>query len=110
MREHTIGERCDAHGYAEAMVAIMELARALGRIPVGRWDYRLETAPEWRVCVNGGDAAWTPPDGPEIPRFHAYVERDGWPVAMLNPADGTFVAGLEDAFIAAIRQERESYA
>lgn len=102
----TLGEMCDTHGYAEVMLKVGELAQALGRIPVGEWDYRFTTDPQWRVCVNGGQSAeWTPPEAPAVPRYHALFEYNGWFAGLVNPAEGTMLAGMEARAIAAIEQE-----
>lgn len=102
----TLGEAVDQRGYAQVMVLVGELAHVVGRIPCGEWEYRFTSDPRWRVCLNGGaQATWTPPEAPAIPRFHAYLEFNGWPAALVNPAEGTLINIDEASVIAALETE-----
>lgn len=101
----TVGEAVQRNGYCVVMLKLVDLAQAVGRIPVGEWDYRFVSDPTWRVCMNGGaSATWTPPDAPAIPRFESYLAHQGWPAALVNAAGGHCMVP-EDRIIAAIERE-----
>ena len=103
----TVGEAVEEEGYSELMLAVVELAERCGRVPVGQWAYRFTSEPRWRLYVNGGDKDWTPEGAMTIPRFHALLERDGWPVALVNAASGTIMGVPEEVTIAAVQRETE---
>jgi hypothetical protein len=101
----TVGEAVEQHGFCEVMLRIVDLAKHLGRIPAGEWDYRFASDPKWRICLNGGtQPTWTPTDAPAVERFYAYLEYNGWPAGIVNAAGGS-VALNEDRIIAAIERE-----
>jgi len=102
----TVGEKVERDGIMAAMLACTEIAEALGRIPAGEWDYRFQSEPTWRICLNGGKSEhWQPPNAPKIPQFHVYIERSGWPLALFNAADGTFMFSAENDFMQAADKE-----
>ena len=103
----TVGEAVEQNGYSELMLAVLELAEHCGRVPVGQWAYRFTSDPRWRLYVNGGEAEWRPVGTVTIPRYHALLERDGWPVALVNAAGGTLIGVPEDVTIAAVQRETE---
>jgi len=103
-RPMTMGEKVERDGPCALFVAIAELAEAHRRIPIGEWDSGpFLTDGRYRVMVNGGrHDEWN-----HIPRFHAMLEFNGWPVAMVSPAGGTIVGmdADEDEVIAAVKRE-----
>lgn len=93
---------------SEAFALITELAIGLGAAPLTKhgdcWEYRL--GDRWLIAVNGHRSPTKCSTGFEVPPFHAYVERDGWPGALLTPFGGTTVGHgheLEDALIAELK-------
>jgi len=93
---------------SEAFALITELAIGLGAAPltkhVGCWEHRL--GDRWLIAVNGHRTPTKCSTGCEVPPFHAYVEYDGWPCALLMPFGGTTVGHgheAEDALIAALK-------
>jgi hypothetical protein len=102
----TVGEKVERDGYCLVMVRLMDLAKALGRMPCGEWDYTFRSDPRWRVCLNGGvHAEWKPPDMISVPRFNAGVMVNGWPAGLVDAAGGTLIAGVEEQLLAAITRE-----
>jgi hypothetical protein len=102
----TVGEKVDRDGPCELLVRIADIALALGRIPVGEWDYTFASDRRWRVLLNGGQTdTWTPEPGLSVPRFHAMVFCNGLPLALVDAAGGTVAQGQEDPAIAAVEAE-----
>lgn len=106
MSQQTVGDVFDERGPCLLMAKVMDLAEQVGRMPFGEWDYRFQSDPRWRVCVNGGTSSeWTPPDAPAIKRFESYVEFNGWPAATFNTVDGAVIGITEDRILVAFEQE-----
>lgn len=101
----TVGEVFDERGPCLIMAKVAEIAEAIKRIPVGRWDYTFASDSRWRLCLNGGTDVWTPPGLLEIPRFEGVIARDGWPVATFNTVGGMVVGRTEDDIIEALECE-----
>ena len=78
---------------SEAFALIADLAIALGAAPltkhVGCWEHQL--GKRWFIAVNGHRTPTKTSKGDEVPPFHAYVERDGWPFGLIAPHDGVMV-------------------
>jgi hypothetical protein len=93
----------------EAMGRVADLAQALGvshinRLP-GCWEHAFGA---YRLAVNGHREPKAPTFAPDfqVDPYHAYVERDGLPLAILSPGGGTVVGGgTEDALIDALDAE-----
>lgn len=93
---------------SEAFSLIADLAIAVGAAPLnacaGCWEYRLGN--RWLIAVNGHGSPVKCSSGPEVPPYHAYVERGGWPGGLLAP-DGGVMLGyggeLEDELIAELK-------
>lgn len=88
--------------YSEAFSLIAELACALGAAPinarVGCWEHRIGDT--WLIAVNGHKepALCSAGEMPvEVPPFHAYIERNGWPGALLSPFGGVVAGYAGDA-------------
>lgn len=98
----------ETRAVSEAFLLIMELGLALGVNPVtqfaGCWEHRL--GERWLVALNGHRTLVTTSTGAEVPPFHVYVERDGWPVGLLTPFGGTMLPGLEDELIAELQRRQ----
>jgi hypothetical protein len=103
----TVGEKVDRDGACEALLKCADLAKALGRLPVGEWVYTFTTDVRWTIAMNGGQSEeWTPPGMTiKIPRFYAYAEYGQLPVGLFNAAGGTLLYGGEDELIAALDRE-----
>ena len=93
---------------SEAFALITELGIALGAAPlskfIGCWEHRI--CNRWLIAVNGHRTPTKCSTGCDVPPFHAYVEHDGWPGALLTPFGGTTVGHgheLEDALIAELK-------
>jgi hypothetical protein len=93
---------------SEAFALITELGIALGAAPlskfVGCWEHRL--GDRWLIAVNGHRTLTKTSTGCEVPPFHAYVERDGWPGGLLTPFGGTMVgygSEMEDELITELK-------
>jgi len=93
---------------SEAYALIADLTIALGAAPlarfVGCWEHRL--GDRWLVAVNGHGTPTKCSVGVEVPPFHAYIERDGWPAAMLTVRDGLVIGHgneLEDTLLAELK-------
>ena len=92
--------------------AIVEMSDRLkvyriGDLP-GCWEYQIDEA--WWIAVNGHKepvSVFRPqhPGVPvSVPPFTAYIEYNGWPAGLIDPARGTMAAGEganQDAFMAA---------
>lgn len=108
-RAQTVGEAVEALGYCQVMLDLAELAIVLGRTPVGEWDRTFVSDRRWRICLNGGPhAQWTVEAGIVVPRFHAFVLFNGWPVAMVDAAGGPVVGNQEQTILDAIAKERQA--
>jgi hypothetical protein len=106
MTPRTLGEAVEQHGYCVAMLKIAELAEVLHRVPFGEWDHQFVSDARWRLCVNGGQQeVWHVDDAIGVPRYHAYVEFNGWPAGLIDPAGGTIAGNLEDDLIVALESE-----
>jgi hypothetical protein len=100
-------------GLSEAFLEIAQLARRLGvekinQLP-GCWEHQIDK--QWWVAVNAKAEAVTCSHGPDVPRFSAYVECNGWPAGLINPVEGVFAAGAfmnEDSFIDALKAAAKS--
>ncbi len=97
-------------------MAIADLAQALGAAPLtkhaGCWEVQVDS--NWFLAVNGHRApvpTTTLAAAFDVPPFHAYVEWNGWPAAVIHPlAGGPIVAGSlanEDSLIEALRAAAE---
>lgn len=83
--------------------AVARLAMKRGVNANGR-TLALAVDEHWTVFVNGSDAPVTH-HGCEVPRFHMYVEFNGFPAGLFSPYGGIIAGGSaanEDTFIAAI--------
>ena len=93
---------------SEAFALITELGIALGAAPLskyaGCWEHTLGC--RWLIAVNGHRTPMKTSAGCEVPPFHAYVERHGWPGGLLTPFGGTMIGGLEaeDDLIAELKR------
>ena len=93
---------------SEAFCEIVSLAERLGVRRInglpGCWEY---ADGDWFVAVNAHGEETACSRGAAVPPFHAYVERLGWPAALLNPRGGHIVgdAGAEDALIAWLKTQ-----
>ena len=79
-------------------------ARRIDQLP-GCWesDWTFDGVPAF-VAINGSPTVRRDRAGHTIPPFTAYIEINGWPVAMVDPAHGTIMGGepgIEDKLIAA---------
>ncbi len=92
---------------SEAFSLIIELATARGFLSIkdllGCCEFEVDD--HWWVAINGkeGDAECS--RGAMVPRFHAYVEFNGWPAGLVSFQGGTIAYGEaanEDTFIAAL--------
>lgn len=86
MTTETVGDVFEKQGPCALMAAVVTLAEARGRIPVGFWDVDLE--PGWRLVVNG-----TPETRSDVLPWHAMVQHNGLPLALFNTVEGTQVGG-----------------
>ena len=93
---------------SEAFALITELGIALGAAPLskfpGCWEHKL--GGRWLIAVNGHRTPMKTSAGCEVPPFHAYVERDGWPGGLLTPFGGTMLGyggEAEDELIAELK-------
>lgn len=79
---------------SDVFVKIAELASATGAAPINRlagcWTFDLGVRPEIRGWVNGHREPQMA-DGSPIPPFHAYLEWNGFPFAMLSPYGGSIL-------------------
>ena len=59
----------------------------------------------WKATINkrGEDAQV---NGETIPGRHALIERDGWPLGLINPVGGSLIGGTEDDLIVALKAHR----
>ena len=105
----TMGEAVDKHGPCEVFVAIADLAQVVGRIPIGEWVYFFQSDPRYSLWVNGGTSESWKPEGcvPLIDRFYAYMEFNGWPVALVCPAGGSVTRPAAD-LINALKAEAKA--
>lgn len=93
---------------SEVFSLIAELGLALGAAPTskhpGCWE--CQVSPRWRIAVNGHREPKRSSTGCDVPPFHAYAERDGWPAGLFAP-NGGIIAGydseLEDELIADLK-------
>lgn len=91
-----------------AFMLIADLCVALGATPLskhaGCWEYNLGR--RWLLAVNGHRTPTKTRAGLEVPPFHAYVERRGWPEGLLTQFGGAMVGGLEaeDDLIAELKR------
>jgi hypothetical protein len=64
---------------------------------------------EWQITINGTEKDKPETDShPKLPRFAVYVEFNGWPAGIIDPAGGLLAAGAaanEDTLIAAIEAD-----
>lgn len=87
-------------------LALKDKVGVIANLPDGL--YRRKIGDLWRIVFNGTGEARKPDDGPELPPFSVYVEYNGWPAGIIDPAGGILAAGdaaNEDTFIAAIEAE-----
>lgn len=94
---------------SEAFALITELGIALGAAPLskfpGCWEHKLGC--RWLIAVNGHRTPMKTSAGMEVPPFHAYVERYGWPGGLLTPFGGHMVGygtEAEDDLIAELKR------
>jgi hypothetical protein len=89
----------------EAFALIMDLAFAVGATPMNKhpacWEHRL--GERWLIALNGHRTPMRTTTGCDVPPFHAYAERDGWPAALFTAVGGTIVGNTEDELIEALR-------
>ena len=109
----TMRETIDKHGATAVFMAIADFAKAIGVGSIkdlpGCWEVELPSG--WWFAVNGHAEPVKGSHGPDVPPFHAYIERDGWPAGLVSPADGLMVGGTEAEFLAVIKaatQPREA--
>ena len=95
----------------EAFAEIALLADALGVRRIneleGCWEYQVDE--QWRFALNGHNTPHDTDDGVRVPPFSAFVEFNGWPAGIIDPAGGVLAAGdaaNESTFIAALQAAR----
>lgn len=97
------------------VVAITNLFSINGLAPVGgkvaEYEFKHDGA-TWKIVINGKNENYLLPGGSELEPFWVYVERNEWPLGMINIVHGIgqFVAAdgaNKDTFIAACEAETE---
>ena len=95
---------------AFSAIADLALARGIRNIKDTTEAVKIAVDERWSVWLSGAKPLPETKQHPAIPSFHAYVEFNGFPAGLLNPAEGAFAAGRlanEDAFIVALRQAQQ---
>ena len=82
--------------YADAMGA-----RNINELP-GCWEAKVDD--KTFLAVNGHQTAMKASRGPVLEPYHAFVEINGWPAALLNPYGGVVMGGSEDDLIERFRK------
>jgi len=95
----------------EAFILIANLASALGAAPLiqwtGCWEHRIG---DWLIAVNGHRVPMQTSTGFEVPPHHAYVERDGVTLGLLDAGGGFLMGGqeVEDELIAELKLQLDA--
>lgn len=87
-------------------LALKDKVGVIAELPGG--VYRRKIGDLWSIIFNGTAETRKPEGGPELPPFSVYVEFNGWPAGIIDPAGGILAASEaanEDTFIAAIEAE-----
>ena len=96
---------CEAYG----VIAEMGLSLGISRLCDidGCWEHQIND--EYWVAANGHKEPAKCSTGTEVPGFHFYLTRNGWPAALIGPYRGTVLASwdgeetLEGAIIEAAK-------
>lgn len=96
----------------EALIAVAELAEALGVRAINRlegcWEHQIDS--RWWVALNGHRQPIESSHGPTVEPFACYVEFNGWPAGVCTAFGGQFAAGAaanEETFLEAVREATE---
>ena len=98
----------DADGTEPIFLTMGALCHARGLTPLNRHPGAVQVVVDehWTFWINGSQGPVASPKGEgTLGRFEAYVEFNGWPAGILDPAGGVLAAGEvanEDTFRAAI--------
>lgn len=107
----TLGEQVDKHGICEAFSVLVDLIMSLKLHPIKDKIVYIRIDDQWEVWMNGHMTEEELKPGVKIMPASAYIEFDGWPVAMMNPASGEIISSIsvnENAFIAAVKKRIEA--
>ena len=96
-RSETVGEAVDRRGLCALMAAVVELAEARKRIPVGHW--RVDLGNGYELEVNGTSETVN-----SIAPWESMIYREGLPLASFNAAGGIVLSDSEDYLIDIIKQ------
>ena len=94
-----------------AFARIADLACALGKIPMSRfencWEHQIDK--HWWIAVNGHKTKKKTSNGVEVSPFNCYVEFNGFPAGIFDPVNGGVIAAgklaNEETFIKAIESQ-----
>lgn len=89
----------------EVFAELAALAERLGVSHINQLPacWEVDIGSGWSLALNGHGEPMRSKSGAEVPPYHCWVERNGWPMGLVSPAGGTVVGGSEDELIEAIR-------
>jgi len=104
----TLGEAVARNGACEAFIMLGELCLKKGLAPIKGKIVNFKIGDKWEIWMNGFMEKKEIKNGISMRPASAYVEYNGWPAAILDPAGGTIIDGHsvnEDEFIKIIKNE-----